>query len=111
MRLLRRAWWTSWLRIGPSVLIWPLHRSFAYVDRLAADRRRLVLTGITLMDGWSLPLLVRELLALYAHRGDVAALPRVTPYREYLAWIAAQDRAAAVAAWRQALAGLEEPTL
>ncbi len=37
-----------------------------------------------------------------------AALPRVTPYRDYLAWLAAQDRAAAVAAWREALAGLEE---
>ena len=34
----------------------------------------------------------------------------MTPYRDYLAWIAAQDRAAAIAAWREALAGLEEPT-
>ena len=63
-----------------------------------------------LMDGWSMPVLVRELLTLYAHQGDAAALPRVTPYRDYLAWIAAQDRAAAIAAWREALAGLEEPT-
>ena len=39
-----------------------------------------------------------------------AACPRVTPYRDYLAWIAAQDRAAAIAAWREALAGLEEAT-
>ena len=38
------------------------------------------------------------------------ALPRVTPYRDYLAWLAAQDRAAAIAAWREALAGLEEGT-
>ena len=43
-------------------------------------------------------------------KGDASALPRVTPYRDYLAWIAAQDRAAAIAAWREALAGLEEPT-
>ena len=57
-----------------------------------------------------MPVLVRELLALYAHRGDSGALPRVTPYRDYLAWIAAQDRGAALAAWRAALAGLEEPT-
>src|SRR4029453_17993829 len=33
------------------------------------------------------------------------ALPRVTPYRDYLAWIAAQDRDAAIGAWRDALAG------
>ena len=42
--------------------------------------------------------------------GDAAALPRVTPYRNYLAWIAAQDRAGAMAAWQEALAGLEEAT-
>src|SRR5262249_61007394 len=63
-----------------------------------------------LMDGWSLPVLVRELLTLYAHKGDCAALGRVTPYRDYLAWIAAQDRAAAVSAWQEALAGGEEAT-
>ena len=44
-------------------------------------------------------------------RGDDRTLPRVTPYRDYLAWLAAQDRAAAVVAWQDALAGLEEATL
>ena len=39
-----------------------------------------------------------------------ASLPRVTPYRDYLAFIARQDRAAALAAWRDSLAGLEEGT-
>ena len=43
-------------------------------------------------------------------RGQAEALPRVTPYRDYLAWIAAQDRGAAIAAWRDALAGLEAAT-
>ena len=37
--------------------------------------------------------------------GSAAALPRVTPYRDYLAFIARQDRAAALAAWRDSLAG------
>src|SRR5207302_6463420 len=36
--------------------------------------------------------------------------PRLTPYRDYLAWLARQDRPAAIAAWREALAGLEEGT-
>src|SRR5919109_788704 len=63
-----------------------------------------------LMDGWSVPVLVRELLTLYAHRGEGAALGRVTPYRDYLAWIAGQDRAAAMSAWREALAGVQEAT-
>src|SRR5262249_46498770 len=79
--------------------------------RLAAEQHRLVLTRHhLLMDGWSLPVLVRELLTLYAHKGDCAALGRVTPYRDYLTWIAAQDRAAAVSAWQEALAGVEEAT-
>src|SRR6185295_3171531 len=63
-----------------------------------------------LMDGWSLPVLVGELLRLYAHKGDCAVLPRVTPYRDYLAWMGAQDRAGAISAWREALEGLEEAT-
>ena len=64
----------------------PLLR-FALI-RLAAERHRLVLTNHhILMDGWSMPVLVQELLTLYAHRGDAAALPRVTPYRDYLAWV------------------------
>src|SRR5262249_49407935 len=32
------------------------------------------------------------------------------PYRDYLAWLQRQDRAAARAGWREALAGLEEGT-
>ena len=87
----------------------PLLR-FALI-RLSADEHRLVLTNHhLLMDGWSMPVLVRELLTLYAQHGDVGALPRVTPYRDYLAWVAAQDRAAALAAWQDALAGLDEGT-
>ncbi|MGH3776455.1 MAG: amino acid adenylation domain-containing protein [Pseudonocardiaceae bacterium] len=64
-----------------------------------------------LMDGWSLPLIKQELFALYAQGGDSTLLPRVTPYRDYLAWLAAQDRTAAEAAWRKALAELDEPSL
>src|SRR5712692_1314681 len=85
----------------------PLIR-FALI-RLAADEHRLVLTNHHIvMDGWSLLVLVQELLTLYAHKGDGRALPRVTPYRDFLAWIAGQDRVAATAAWREALAGLEQ---
>ena len=80
--------------------------------RLDKDRWRLVITSHHLLtDGWSMPVLGRELLALYRDGGDGGALPRVTPYREYLAWLARQDTSAAAAAWARALAGLEEPTL
>src|SRR5262249_10438204 len=79
--------------------------------RLAADRHRLVLTHHHLLvGGWALPVLWREVLTLFWQKGGCAALGRVTPYRDYLAWLAAQDRAVARAAWHQALAGVEEAT-
>src|SRR5204862_1896632 len=87
----------------------PLMR-FALV-KLAANRHRLLISNHhLLMDGWSAPILVRELLEVYAQHGSAASLPRVTPYRDYLTFIARQDRAAGLSAWREALAGLEEGT-
>lgn len=80
--------------------------------RTAPLRHRLVMTSHhILFDGWSMPLLVRELFALYASEGDDSALPRVTPYRTYLHWLAQQDRSAALDAWSAALDGIEAPTL
>ncbi|MDF3299498.1 amino acid adenylation domain-containing protein [Streptomyces tropicalis] len=59
-----------------------------------------------LLDGWSWPVLVRELLALHdAGPGD-AALPPVTPYASFLGWLGTRDSDAARDAWRGALAGL-----
>ncbi|MFF1903596.1 amino acid adenylation domain-containing protein [Kitasatospora sp. NPDC058218] len=76
--------------------------------RDAADRHRLVLTNHhILLDGWSMPLLAQELFAHYAG----ADLPDVAPYRDHLAWLSRQDRAAATAAWRAALDGVDEPTI
>ncbi|MDA0567790.1 amino acid adenylation domain-containing protein [Streptomonospora sp. S1-112] len=78
--------------------------------RLAADRHVLVLTHHhILLDGWSLPLLVRDLFALYAD-DPARPLPRVAPFRDYLGWLARRDTGAAVAAWRDALHGLEGPS-
>ncbi|MFQ3563053.1 condensation domain-containing protein, partial [Streptomyces gramineus] len=80
--------------------------------RLAAESHRLIMTTHhILLDGWSTPLLVRELTTLYDSQGDTTVLPRVTPYRQYLGWLTAQDQPAAEAAWREALGGLEQPTL
>ncbi|HET6481531.1 MAG TPA: amino acid adenylation domain-containing protein, partial [Actinoplanes sp.] len=76
--------------------------------RVGPDQHRLVLTHHhLLLDGWSMPLLLDELIALY--RGD--ELPDPADFRSYLAWCAKQDRPAAETAWREALAGLEGPTL
>ncbi|MBB4226170.1 non-ribosomal peptide synthetase, partial [Variovorax guangxiensis] len=87
----------------------PLLR-FALI-RLSAQRTRFVFTSHhILLDGWSMPILIKELFALYASRGNPASLPAATPYRNYLGWFKQQDRAAAEQAWRDALAGLQEPT-
>ncbi|NYI93925.1 amino acid adenylation domain-containing protein [Streptomonospora nanhaiensis] len=78
--------------------------------RLAAGRHVLVLTHHhILLDGWSLPLLVRDLFALYAE-DPARPLPRAVPFRDYLAWLSRKDAAAAAAAWREALRGVEGPS-
>ncbi|MDR3083853.1 MAG: condensation domain-containing protein, partial [Streptomyces sp.] len=88
----------------------PLLR-FALV-RVGEDRHRLALTAHhILLDGWSLPVLYRDLFHLYQHHGDAAGLPPLTPYRDYLAWLGEQDPERAGAAWRKALDGLDGPTL
>ncbi|MFE6775877.1 amino acid adenylation domain-containing protein [Streptomyces sp. NPDC057702] len=80
--------------------------------RLGPARHRLLLTHHhLLLDGWSTARVIQELFALYAAAGDPSALPPVRPYRDYLAWAAAQDTVADERAWHAALAGLEGPTL
>ncbi|WP_235463411.1 condensation domain-containing protein, partial [Frankia sp. BMG5.23] len=82
------------------------------VIRFGARHHRLVITNHhILMDGWSLPVLLRELSTIYAAGGDPIGLPPVTPYGEYLAWLGRQDRHAAREAWQRELAGTTEPTL
>ncbi|MGW5316864.1 amino acid adenylation domain-containing protein [Nocardia thailandica] len=94
----------------------PLLRLTVHGD--GSGRGRLVLTGHhILLDGWSMPLLMKELLVLYATGGDYATdgdaapLPPVRPYRDYLAWLSRQDRAAAERAWSGLLAGVTPTTL
>ena len=79
--------------------------------QLGPQHHHLIMTHHhTLLDGWSMPILIRELSALYANQGDTSTLSRVTPYRNYLAWLSQQDQPAAKQAWRHALTGLTEPT-
>ncbi|QCQ93711.1 non-ribosomal peptide synthetase [Rhodococcus sp. SGAir0479] len=60
-------------------------------------------------DGWSVPVMLRELMALYSPAGPAPELPAPAPYRNYLRWLASRDRDASLAGWRAALAGVEEP--
>ncbi len=80
--------------------------------RSGADRYHLAVTSHhILLDGWSMPLLMQDLMALYVLRGDRTVLPRVRSYRNFLAWLAEQDHAASLDAWAQTLQGLSEPTV
>jgi hypothetical protein len=65
-----------------------------------------------LLDGWSLPLVLQEVFALYeADRGGYSLeLPPARPFRDYIAWLQQQDLAAAAAFWRRELAGFSAPT-
>ncbi|WP_282205831.1 non-ribosomal peptide synthetase [Kitasatospora fiedleri] len=81
----------------------------ATLVRLGGGRLRLLLTvHHIVLDGWSMPILLEELFTRYA--GGPAPTAPVPHPREHLAWLDRQDRAAARAAWRAALAGVEEPT-
>ncbi|WP_235981157.1 condensation domain-containing protein, partial [Streptomyces albidus (ex Kaewkla and Franco 2022)] len=79
------------------------------------NRYRLVLTTHhILLDGWSLPVIVRELFALYREAvstdGTAEELPAITPFREYLSWLEGVDSEEAEGAWREALADLTTTT-
>ncbi|MEC4021159.1 condensation domain-containing protein, partial [Streptomyces sp. H27-D2] len=64
--------------------------------KVGRDRYRMMVTlHHLLLDGWSLPILMRELWACYAAGGSAGGLPVVAPYRDYLAWLSRQDKQAA----------------
>ena len=76
--------------------------------RTAADRHRFVLTNHHIVvDGWSLPILLREIFAGYYGQ----RLPAAVSYRRFVSWLAGRDLEAAHAAWREVLAGFDTPTL
>jgi amino acid adenylation domain-containing protein/non-ribosomal peptide synthase protein (TIGR01720 family) len=67
-----------------------------------------------LMDGWSLPLVVRELGAVYTALREgrepaSLALPPARPFSDYLAWLQKQDVSRAEPFWREELAGFTAP--
>ncbi|MFD6163596.1 amino acid adenylation domain-containing protein [Oerskovia sp. NPDC060287] len=80
--------------------------------RLGEQGAALVVTNHhILLDGWSDALLVTELLRHYAAGGEDLSLSPAPQFRDYLAWVAAQDADAAESAWDVSLSGLAEGTL
>ncbi|WP_344174777.1 condensation domain-containing protein, partial [Pilimelia columellifera] len=80
--------------------------------RLAGSQARFVITSHHVaFDGWSLPVVVRDLFQLYAAGANPAALPPARGYRDFLTWLASRDNDEAMHAWTNALADLDGPTL
>ncbi|WP_392534068.1 amino acid adenylation domain-containing protein [Nostoc sp. C117] len=65
-----------------------------------------------LFDGWSMQIILKELLAFYeAHQqGEHLRLIPSRPYREYINWLQQQDSDRAKNFWQQTLQGFEVPT-
>jgi len=64
-----------------------------------------------LTDGWSFPIIVRELMALYRARlmGRSVDLPPARPYRAYIDWLSVRDRHDSALFWRGLLSGFVTP--
>jgi amino acid adenylation domain-containing protein/non-ribosomal peptide synthase protein (TIGR01720 family) len=76
--------------------------------RIGHDKHRFVLTTHHIvLDGWSMPILLQEIFATFSGQ----RLPAPTSYRRFVSWLADRDLEAAHAAWRDALAGFDAPTL
>ncbi|MBP2451309.1 amino acid adenylation domain-containing protein [Mycolicibacterium lutetiense] len=89
----------------------PLIR-FLLIEKPGQRWRLVIVAHHIAIDGWSLPVFVGELIALYGAKGDVAALPSaVRPYRDYIGWLAGRDQAAGRARWQAHLYGMDAPTL
>ncbi|HEV2733984.1 MAG TPA: condensation domain-containing protein, partial [Longimicrobiaceae bacterium] len=64
------------------------------------------------MDGWSLAVCLRDVLAAYdaLRRGESPAWEPAPPFARYVARVRGRDAAESEAFWRGELAGLDEPT-
>jgi len=64
------------------------------------------------LDGWSLAIVLEEVLAFYQafSQGEELHLKRPRFYRDYIAWLHQQDLSAAESFWRQTLKGFAART-
>lgn len=112
----QKEWWDNLLRRdrvrGFDLAAAPLMRlSLARVD--ASAHRFAVSYHHIILDGWSLPLLLREVFAFYGSlsQGRDLTLDQPVPFRDYIATLRRQDLSAAETFWRQTLAGFASPTM
>ncbi|MEH1989379.1 MULTISPECIES: non-ribosomal peptide synthetase [unclassified Nostoc] len=65
-----------------------------------------------LLDGWSVALVFKEVLACYKalSNGQELYLESIRPYRDYIVWLQQQNLSEAETFWRQILKGFTTPT-
>jgi len=65
-----------------------------------------------LLDGWSVPLLLKELFETYMalYQGRELELPPAPSYAEYIDWLGRRNLSEAESFWRQTLKGFAAPT-
>ncbi|ATB48289.1 non-ribosomal peptide synthetase [Corallococcus macrosporus] len=81
--------------------------------RVGEDAYRFVFSHSHLiLDGWSVPLVLRDVFAAYedALAGRPLRLVPPRPFGDYIGWLAEHDLTASESFWRQTLKGFREPT-
>lgn len=65
-----------------------------------------------LTDGWSIPVILKEVFTLYESRkkGFPLQLASAAPYRNYIEWLQKQDMSRAASYWKNLLGDFSEPT-
>ncbi|MGA9117876.1 MAG: amino acid adenylation domain-containing protein, partial [Bacteroidota bacterium] len=65
-----------------------------------------------LLDGWSLPLVLKEFCATYQslERGTEPSINPCRPFKEYISWCSRQNLSSAEGFWRKTLGGVSAPT-
>lgn len=79
--------------------------------QLGPDRFQFVWSHHHLLsDGWSLPLILQDVLATYLNPQNAPLQTPVKPFRDYLAWMRQQDHDALAEWWKNHLQGFTEAT-
>ncbi|MDZ8224136.1 non-ribosomal peptide synthetase [Nostoc sp. ChiVER01] len=81
--------------------------------QLSADTYQFVWSSHhLLLDGWSMPLVFKDLLYFYQaiFQGETKTVQPTQSYRNYIAWLQKQDLALAEQFWKEKLQGFTSPT-
>jgi len=89
----------------------PLMRSV--LIHLTNERYQLIWSAhLMILDGWSMAVMVGEVLAYYDafYEGQTLEIESPVPYGDYIDWLKQQDSSVAETYWRKALQGFTTPT-